>query len=157
MRHLSSPIRPRKIGLVLAAALLALAIGMVPAAAGNRGVAGSWTVLIPDAFPDVIYTWRIAADGSYAEDGRDSATGRPIQPTFHGRWTLEGERLILRQTEYDYVFDGTLSGTSYGGSLYYEGRLVSRFCAAKGEAAPIRCSNAPLISEATAPLAWLEQ
>jgi hypothetical protein len=157
MRHRSSPIRLRKIGLVLAAALLALAIGMVPAAAGNRGVAGSWTVLIPDAFPKFIFTWRVAADGSYDEDGRDSATGRPIQPTFHGRWTLEGERLILRQTEYNYVFDGTLSGTSYAGNLYLEGRLVSRFCAAKGETAPKRCSNAPLISEATAPLASLEQ
>jgi hypothetical protein len=109
-------------------------------------------VLIPEAFPDFIFTWQIIADGSYDEDGHDSATKRSIQPTFHGRWALEGERLILRQTAYNYVFDGTLSGTSYAGSLYYEGRLVSRFCAAKGETAPKRCSSAPLISDATAPL-----
>jgi hypothetical protein len=157
MRHRSSPIRLRKIGLGLAAAWLALAIGMVPAAADNHGVDGIWTVLIPDAFPRFIFTWRIAADGSYAEDGRNSATDRPIQPTFHGRWTLEDERLVLRQTEYNYVFEGTLSGTSYAGNLYLEGVLVSRFCAAKGEAAPKRCWNAPLISDATAPPASLEQ
>ncbi|MGH6642961.1 hypothetical protein [Hypericibacter sp.] len=157
MQHRLFPIRFRKISLGLAAALLALAIGMAPAAADNGGVAGSWTVLIPDAFPNFIFTWRVAADGRYDEDGRDSATGRPIQPTFHGRWTLEGESLILRQAEYDYVFDGTLSGTSYAGDLYLEGVLVSRFCAAKGETAPKRCWNAPLISDATAPPVWLER
>src|SRR5258708_5712780 len=106
---------------------LALALGIAPAAAAEGGVAGSWTVLIPDAFPNFMFTWRIAADGNYDEDGRDSVTGRPIQQTFHGRWTLEGERLVLRQTEYNYVFDGTLSGTSYAGNLYFEARLVSRF------------------------------
>ena len=157
MRHCSPPVRLRQIGLALTAAWLALAIAMVPAAADNLGVAGIWTVLIPDAFPKFIFTWRIAADGSYDEDGRNSATERRIQPTFHGRWTLEGERLVLRQTEYNYVFDGTLSGTSYAGDLYLEGVLVSRFCAAKGETAPKRCWQAPLISDATAPPAWLEE
>jgi hypothetical protein len=151
MRRRSPPIRLRKIGLVLAAALLTLALGIVPATA-DRGVAGSWTVLIPDAFPNFIFTWRIAADGSYDEDGRESATGRPIQPTLHGRWSVEGERLILRQTDISYVFDGILSGMSYAGLLYLEGRPVSRFCAVKGETAPKRCSagekNAPLISDA---------
>jgi hypothetical protein len=135
---------------------LALALGIVPAAAADRGVAGSWTVLIPDAFPQFIYTWRIAADGSYDEDGRESTTGRRIQETLHGRWSVEGEKLILRQIGISYVFDGTLSGASYAGNLYLAGRPVSRFCAAKGETAPKRCStgekNAPLISDASPPL-----
>jgi hypothetical protein len=155
MRRRPFPIRLRKIGLVLTAALLALALEMATAAAADRGIAGSWTVLIPDAFPDFTFTWRIAADGSYDEDGHESATGKSIQPTFHGRWTLDGEGLILRQIEYSYVFDGTLSGTSYAGLLYFEGQLVSRFCAAKGETAPERCSTrengAPLISDARTP------
>jgi hypothetical protein len=132
---------------------LALPLGIAPAATADQGIAGKWRVLIPQAFPGFIFTWEIIADGNYEEEGRDTATERPIQPTFHGRWTLEGERLILRQTEYNYVFDGTLSETSYAGDLSFEGQVVSRFCAIKGETAPKRCSNAPLISDAGASLA----
>src|SRR5262245_53308445 len=124
---------------VILLAWLAMALGIGSAAAADRGVAGIWTVLIPDAFPGFIFTWRIAADGSYDEDGRESATGRPIQPTLHGSWSTEDDRLILRQADISYVFDGTLSGVSYAGDLYLEGRPVSRFCAAKGETAPQRC------------------
>src|SRR5262245_16306341 len=68
--------------------------------------AGVWTVVIPDAFPRYIYTWHLNADGSYLEDGRDAATGRPIQSTLHGRWSSDGAQMILRQDNLPYLFDG---------------------------------------------------
>ena len=59
---------------------LALALGIGSAAAVDDGVTGTWTVLIPDAFPTYVFTWRIAAGGGYDEDGREGATGTSQSP-----------------------------------------------------------------------------
>jgi hypothetical protein len=98
-----------------------------------------WTATIPDGFPQNVYTWRLRPDGTYEEDGRDALTGKPIQTTLFGRWTVEGARMILRQDDIPYVFDGVVVGDRYSGTLYLRGRKVSRFCAAKGEAMPPPC------------------
>jgi hypothetical protein len=121
---------------------LALAFGLDPALAEENGIVGTWTVVIPSAFPGYVYTWRVAASGTYLEDGRDGTTGQRIQPTLRGKWMATGERLILRQTGISYVFDGALSGGNYAGTLFLDGRPVSRFCAAKGRRAPPSCSAA---------------
>ena len=95
-----------------------------------------WTAVIPEGFPGHIYTWHLKSDGTYEEDGRDALSGRPIQRTLAGRWTVEGARMILRQDVIRFVFDGMIAGERYSGTLYLNGRRVSRFCAAKGEAVP---------------------
>lgn len=102
-----------------------------------------WTAIIPDAFPRYVYTWRMKGDGTYREDGRDAATGKPIQSTLSGRWNSEGPRMVLRQQDLPYVFDGVVLGGLYTGILYFSGRPVSRFCAAQGDEAPKRCDPAP--------------
>jgi hypothetical protein len=99
-----------------------------------------WTALIPDAFPHDIYTWHLNADGSYAEDGRDAATGKPIQSTLQGHWSRNGARMILRQDGLPYVFDGVVLGNLYAGTMSFDGRSSSRFCAARGEQPPERCN-----------------
>jgi hypothetical protein len=105
-----------------------------------------WTVLIPDTFPGYVYTWHQSADGSYAEDGRDALTGRPIQSTLHGHWSREGAHMILRQDDLPYVFDGLVLGNLYAGTMSFDGRSSSRFCAARGEQPPERCNPAPGIA-----------
>jgi hypothetical protein len=102
-----------------------------------------WTAIIPDAFPDYVYTWRFKPDGSYREDGRDAAKGTPIQPTLSGRWSRDGSHMLLKQSDLPYVFDGVVLGGLYTGTLYFGGRVASRFCAAKGEEAPTRCDTRP--------------
>ncbi|MCA1452964.1 hypothetical protein I6F35_06975 [Bradyrhizobium sp. BRP22] len=109
------------------------------AAAGVEGTV--WTAIIPDAFPRYVYTWRMSLDGSYREDGRDAASGRPIQATLSGRWSLDGARMILRQEGYPFVFDGVVVGNSYSGTLYLNDRSFSRFCAARGEKPPEHCGS----------------
>jgi hypothetical protein len=98
-----------------------------------------WTAIIPDAFPQYVYTWRMRADGTYREEGRDASSGTPIQPTLAGTWSREGARMILRQDDQPFVFDGVVLGNLYGGTLYFGGRAASRFCAAKGERPPMQC------------------
>jgi hypothetical protein len=98
-----------------------------------------WTAIIPDAFPRYVYSWRMKGDGTYREDGRDAATGMPIQSTLSGRWNSEGPRMVLRQQDVPYVLDGVVLGGLYAGTLYFNGRPVSRFCATKADAAPTRC------------------
>ena len=100
-----------------------------------------WTAIIPDAFPHYVYTWRMRLDGSYREDGRDAATSKPIQATLSGRWRRDGGRMVLRQEDYPFVFDGVVVGNGYAGTLYLGGRSFSRFCAAKGEKPPERCGS----------------
>lgn len=100
-----------------------------------------WTAIIPDAFPRYVYTWRMSPDGGYREDGRDAASGKPIQATLSGHWNLDGARMILRQEGYPFVFDGVVVGNTYAGTLYLNGRSVSHFCAAKGETPPERCGR----------------
>jgi hypothetical protein len=111
------------------------------AAEGLDGVA--WTAIIPDAFPRYVYTWHLLADGTYREDGRNAATGAAIQATLSGRWNVDGPRMILRQRDLSYVFDGVVLGGLYTGTLYFSGRAISRFCAAKGESAPEGCGEKP--------------
>jgi hypothetical protein len=110
-------------------------------AEGPDGV--DWTAIIPDAFPRYVYTWRMRSDGTYREDGRDAVKGTAIQETLSGRWTTEGARMILRQQGQTFVFDGVVLGDIYTGTLYFNGRVVSRFCAARGDSPPDRCSTGP--------------
>ena len=134
-------------------AAISLAIGIGPAHA-QEGASSSdahpgfelWTVIIPEGFPRFIYTWRVKPDGTYGEDGRDAATGRPIQKTLSGRWTVDGARMVLRQDTLGFVFDGTVVGDRYAGTLYLGTRRVSRFCAARGEATPLDCEPAVVSS-----------
>jgi hypothetical protein len=107
-----------------------------------------WTAVIPDAFPRYVYTWRMKADGTYREDGRDAATGTPIQPVLSGHWSREGPRMVLRQDNLPYVFDGVVLGNLYTGTLTLNGRAVSPFCAAKGEQAPQSCTPQPGVAMA---------
>src|SRR6266481_873187 len=90
-----------------------------------------WTAVIPDAFPRYFYTWRMSADGTYREDGRDALKGTPMRSTLSGRWSLEGERMILRQDGQPFVFDGVVLGDTYTATLYLDGHSYSRFCAAR--------------------------
>jgi hypothetical protein len=101
-----------------------------------------WTAIIPDGFPGFIYTWRMKLDGTYREDGRDAANGTPIQPTLSGRWRRDGTHMLLMQTDQPFVFDGVVLGGLYSGTLYFNGQAYSRFCAAKGDRAPVRCDPA---------------
>jgi hypothetical protein len=105
-----------------------------------------WTAIIPDAFPNYIYTWHMKGDGSYREDGRAAANGRPIQPTLSGRWNREGARMVLRQDDQPFVFDGMVLGNLYAGTLYFSGNSRSRFCAARGETPPDHCAAAPSVA-----------
>jgi hypothetical protein len=100
-----------------------------------------WTAIIPDTFPRYVYTWRLKPDGTYKEDGRDAATGMPIQRTLSGQWSREGARMILRQDDQSFVFDGAVLGHLYTGTMYLGARAASRFCAFKGEHAPPRCDS----------------
>jgi hypothetical protein len=115
----------------------------------DDGEAGAvWTAIIPDAFPDYIYTWHMKGDGSYREDGRDAARGKPIQPTLSGHWNREGPHMVLRQDDQPYLFDGVVLGNLYAGTLYFGGNARSRFCAARGEAPPEHCAAAPSVADA---------
>jgi hypothetical protein len=111
-----------------------------------------WTAIIPDAFPRYIYTWRVNADGTYREDGRDATTGAAIQATLSGRWSVDGPRMILRQQGLPYVFDGVVLGGLYTGTLYMDGRAISGFCAAKGEHAPDNCGPRPGVAQLGGPI-----
>ncbi len=110
-----------------------------------------WAAIIPDAFPRDVYTWHLKPDGTYQEDGRDAATGTPIQSTLSGHWSREGARMILRQEDQPFVFDGVVLGNLYGGTLYFGGRAASRVCAAKGEQPPTRCDPGAGIAINAAP------
>lgn len=108
---------------------------------GAEGVSGVWTARIPDAFPRDVFTWRLHEDGTYEEDGADLETGQAIQQRLTGRWSLDGDHMTLRQDTIGYVFEGTLAGKRYLGTLFLGGRVVSAFCAAKGDDAPRRCDD----------------
>lgn len=113
----------------------------------DDGEAGAiWTAIIPDAFPNYIYTWHMKGDGSYREDGRDAVKGKPIQPTLSGRWNRDSARMVLRQDDQPYVFDGAVLGNLYAGTLYFNGSARSRFCAARGETPPDHCAAAPSVA-----------
>src|ERR1700744_6423272 len=105
-----------------------------------------WTAIIPDAFPDYVYPWHLKGDGSYREDGRSAATHKPIQLTLSGRWNREGPRVVLRQDDQPFVFDGVVLGNLYTGTLYFSGGARSRFCAARGETPPDHCAALPSVA-----------
>ena len=87
---------------------------------GGEGEAGAlWSAIIPDAFPNYVYTWHMRDDATYREDGRDAQSGRGIQPTLSGHWSREGARMVLRQDDQPFVFDGTVLGNLYAGTLYW--------------------------------------
>jgi hypothetical protein len=121
----------------------------------NDGLITVWTAIIPDSFPGFTYTWRMKDDGTYREDGRDEARALPIQPTLSGRWSREGARMLLKQDDQPFVFDGVVLGGLYSGTLYFHGRPYSRFCAAKGEAAPKHCDTSPGVAMMVAEPAFL--
>lgn len=127
----------------------ALAYPSLSRAADEAADAGGvvWTAIIPDAFPRFVYTWRMGPDGTYREDGRDGRTGTAIQATLSGHWSVDGAHMVLRQQDLPYVFDGVVLGGLYSGTLYFNGRAISRFCAAKGDAAPDHCSAGPGVAE----------
>jgi hypothetical protein len=135
----------RKFILVLIWCALFAAVGARSSLAleGGTSAAAVWTAIIPDAFPRFVYTWRMKDDGTYREDGRDEAKGTPIQPTMSGHWSRDGSRMLLKQDDQPFVFDGVMLGGLYTGTLYFHGRATSRFCAAKGDAAPKRCEISP--------------
>ena len=105
----------------------------------QQGEDVAWTAIIPDAFPQDIYKWRLMADGAYTEDGFNRTTGATIQPTLSGRWTTKGTRMFLRQDGIHYVFDGKVVADPYEGTLYLGDERVSNFCALKGNAPPDNC------------------
>jgi hypothetical protein len=134
------------------AMLVMLVLGIASSAAAPSAVAQdsttqtgqdqssvTWTVTIPEGFPGKVFTWRLKPDGTYEEDGRDQGSGRSIQPTLFGRWTIDGDRMVLRQEGFTYVFDGVVAGDRYSGTLYFGLRRMSRFCAIKGQAVPQHC------------------
>lgn len=122
--------------------------------AGGRPAAAVWSAIVPDAFPGYIYRWQVRDDGTYRENGRDASTGTPIERTLSGHWRREGLHLVLRQDDQPFVFDGVVVGSLYTGTLYFKGRSISGFCAAKGEQAPRHCSPAPRVATVSSPGRW---
>jgi hypothetical protein len=83
-------------------------------------------------------------DGTYAEDGRDAATGKPIQQTLSGRWNVEDKRMILHQDTLGYVFDGIMTGSQYSGLLYLNMKAFSRFSATRDDTPGPPCKSPPV-------------
>jgi hypothetical protein len=135
----------RRLVLILVSCVLLSDIGAQPSLALETGTSAAavWSAIIPDGFPGFVYTWQMKDDGSYREDGRDGASGKPIQPTLSGRWSRDGSRMLLKQEGQPFVFDGVVLGGLYTGTLYLHGRAYSRFCAQTGDVAPKRCDTAP--------------
>jgi hypothetical protein len=124
---------------------LLCALVLLPAQAADKAaaddLAGVWTLIIPEAFPGFVYAWQINADGTYQEDGWDRETGNPIQETLSGRWSADGKTIKLSQEGIPYVFEGSRTGRSVAGTLFLNGKNISRFCAAKGDTPPERCDQ----------------
>jgi hypothetical protein len=124
---------------------LGLSFGLLlagaPAAAQVRAKTETWTAIIYDAFQGYAYTWRLSADGTYAEDGKDIAEGFAIQETQTGTWTRTGKRLVLTQDTNGFVFDGRVRGEIYSGSFFEHGSFLSKFCAWKGTEIPAGCDD----------------
>lgn len=119
--------------------LLLLAVG--PAHAQGNAQKEIWTAIIYDVFDGDAYTWRLSTDGTYAEDGKDIAEGFAIQSTLTGKWARTGKRMVLTQDTGGYVFDGTIRGEIYSGTLHQSGTFLSKFCAWKGTEIPAGCDD----------------
>jgi hypothetical protein len=100
-------------------------------AQGSALAEGVWVVTIPAAFPGQVFTWNVAADGTYREDARAARNGARMQNTVSGKWNLTGVHLVFRQDDEGYVFDGTVAGGCYIGRLSLEGKDISSFTARK--------------------------
>src|SRR5436190_7369789 len=126
----------------IAALALIAAIGPGPVRAQGAVAEGVWTVTIPTAFPRNVYTWRVAPDGTYSEDGRDARNGSRLQGSSTGKWSLQGIHLVLRQDgDQGFVFDGIVSAGCYIGRLSFEGRDISSFTARKRGSNVRRCDG----------------
>ena len=128
----------------LMAALLLLLPPMMtgPAlAAPADELAGEWTILIPDAFPGMVFSWKVSQDGTYQEDARRAVSGRRAQPTMSGRWSLEDRHLVMTQDSQGFVFEGDVAGKYFSGSLFLKGVPGSHFCALKGSEIPGTCDR----------------
>ena len=99
-----------------------------------------WTAVIPQGFAHNIYLWHLKPGGAYSEDGRDAASGAPIQSTLTGHWRMTGTHMVLRQDGIDYRFDGNIVGDEYLGVVYLNGKRFSRFCALRGKTPPKTCA-----------------
>jgi hypothetical protein len=97
---------------------LSFALLLLPAHAGDKvatdDVTGAWTLIIPEAFAGIVFSWRINADGN---------------------------KMKLSQEGIPYAFEGARTGPSLTGTLYLNGKSVSRFCALKGDTPPDRCDQ----------------
>jgi hypothetical protein len=114
--------------------IAAVPVGPSPALAQEAQAAGAegvWVVTIPRAFPGQVFTWNVAADGTYREDARAARNGARMQNTVSGKWNLTGVHLVFRQDDEGYVFDGTVAGGCYIGRLTLEGKDISSFTARK--------------------------
>ena len=120
---------------------LVTVLPLAPARAQNSGTEGVWSVTIPSAFPGQIFTWRVAADGTYNEDARNARSGQRMQNTVSGRWDLQGVHLVFRQDDEGYVFDGTVAGGCYIGRVTLQGRDISAFTARKRGSNAQRCDG----------------
>jgi hypothetical protein len=126
---------------VLLALPLLLLLAVAPAQAQGGAKTETWTAIIFDVFDGYAYTWRLRPDGTYTEDGKDIAEGFAIQSTQTGNWTRTGKRMVLKQDTGGYVFDGTIDGETYSGSLFQYGSFLSKFCAWKGTEIPAGCDD----------------
>lgn len=128
----------------LMAAFLVLAppLATGPALATSAdALAGEWTIVIPDAFPGMVFSWRVSLDGTYQEDAKRVISGRRTQPTMTGRWSIEDRHLVMTQDSQGFVFEGDVAGNYYSGSLFLKGVPVSHFCALKGSTSPGTCDR----------------
>ena len=127
---------------LLAFLALTLVLAVAPSTAQEPVAEGVWSVVIPNAFPGQVFTWRVAADGSYNEDARSIRSGARMQNTVSGRWDLQGVHLVFRQTDENYVFDGTVAGGCYIGRVTLQGKDISSFTARKrGRSGTDRCDG----------------
>ena len=110
-------------------------------AAPADALLGEWTILIPDAFPGMVFTWRVKQDGTYQEDAQRGVSGRRTQPTMAGHWSIEDRHLVFTQDTQGFIFEGDISGNYYSGSLFLQGVEVSHFCALKGSESPGTCDR----------------
>jgi hypothetical protein len=111
--------------------VFAPALAQAPTQVQAASAEGVWVVTIPRAFPGQVFTWNVAADGTYREDARAARNGARMQNTVSGKWNLTGVHLVFRQDDEGYVFDGTVAGGCYIGRLSLEGKDISSFTARK--------------------------
>ena len=120
---------------------IVLVLALAPAPAIGQRSDEIWTARILDAFSQFSYTWGLKADGTYIEEGHDIQTGVAIQQPINGVWRKSKSRLVLTQDSFGFVFDGTVDGEQYYGTLFQYGQKVSAFCAWRGTEIPASCDS----------------